>query len=379
MATLLAGLLLPPIAGLAAEDKLSSPTIDERLAIVIEALNRLPDGAISDKPQIKMAVEKTLGSIRGTPEFVKLVQKFKLTNHNAGLLEIAIAEPGDETGVEAMRLLLANKSFELLQATLQGTNVPAGVKTAEALGNAGENQIVALLAPLVTQPERDLSLRKQAVRSLAQTSEGAAALLKLAREEKLDDSLKFTAGSELNRVRWPDLKEEAARILPPPTGQNAQPLPALAVLLKMKGDPANGAKVFRRDPPACNKCHQVNGEGIEVGPNLSGIGAKLGTDALYEAILDPNAGISFGFEAYQLQLKSGDEAYGLLASETADEVAIKDLKGIVTRYKKSEVVERQKLKTSIMPSGLQQGMTTQELVDLVGYLVSLKEAGRPAN
>ena len=60
MATLLAGLLLPSIAALAAEDKPSAPTIDERLAIVIEALNRLPDGAISDKPQIKMEVEKTL-------------------------------------------------------------------------------------------------------------------------------------------------------------------------------------------------------------------------------------------------------------------------------------------------------------------------------
>ena len=45
MATLLAGLLLPSIAALAAEDKPSAPTIDERLAIVIEALNRLPDGA----------------------------------------------------------------------------------------------------------------------------------------------------------------------------------------------------------------------------------------------------------------------------------------------------------------------------------------------
>jgi len=94
---------------------------------------------------------------------------------------------------------------------------------------------------------------------------------------------------------------------------------------------------------------------------------------LIESILDPNAGISLGYESYSLELKSGDEAYGLLASDSADEVAIKDLKGIVTRYKKSEIASRRQMKTSIMPTGLQQGTTTQEFVDLVEFLSSLKK------
>jgi putative heme-binding domain-containing protein len=364
------------INALAGEDtlpKTSSRVIDERTSIAVEALNRLPDGDISDKPQIKTAVERVLGSLRGMPEFVKLVRKFNLTNQSAGLLEIAVAESASETGVEAVRLILANKDFDLLRGRLQRTNDSTAMKLAEALGNTGENQIASLLLPLVADAGRDASLRKQCVRSLAQTSVGAASLLKLAKEDKLDDALKFTASSELNRVRWPNLQEEAGKVLPLPAGQNAQPLPPLAELLKMQGDPVNGDKVFRRDPPACIKCHQVNGEGTEIGPALSGIGAKLGKDALYEAILDPNAGISFGFEAYQLQSKSGDEVFGLLVSETTDEVAIKDLKGIVTKHKKSDIVERRQLKTSIMPTSLQQGMTTQELVDLVEYLVSLKK------
>ena len=376
IATLLSSLALTCVIGLAAEDtlpKTSSRVIDERTSIAVEALSRLPDGDISDKPQIKTAVERVLGSIRDMPEFVKLVRKFNLTNQNAGLLEIAVTEPASETGVEAARLILANKDFDLLERRLQRTNDDTAMKLAEALGNTGENQIASLLLPLVANAGRDASLRKQCVRSLAQTSVGAASLLKLAKEDKLDDALKFIASSELNRVRWPNIHEEAAKVLPLPAGQNAQPLPPLAELLKMQGDPVNGDKVFRRDPPACIKCHQVNGEGTEIGPALSGIGAKLGKDALYEAILDPNAGISFGFEAYQLQLKSSDEVFGLLVSETTDEVAIKDLKGIVTKYRKSDIVERRQLKTSIMPTDLQQGMTTQELVDLVEYLASLKK------
>jgi len=144
-------------------------------------------------------------------------------------------------------------------------------------------------------------------------------------------------------------------------------------LLKRKGDAANGAKVFSSPKTGCVNCHQIKGQGVDFGPNLSEVGSKLGKDAIYEAILNPSAGISFGFEGWQFQLKFGDEAYGLIQSETADEVAVKAIGGIVTRYKKSEIERREQLKLSIMPAGLQQAMTVQELVDLVEYLASLKK------
>jgi putative heme-binding domain-containing protein len=195
----------------------------------------------------------------------------------------------------------------------------------------------------------------------------------LARQDKLPENLKFIAASELNAARWPEIKSEASKILPLPAGQNSEPLPPLGELVKMKGDAAKGADIFRRETTGCIKCHQVRGEGREVGPALSEIGTKLPKEALIEAILDPSAGISFGFEAWQLQLKSGDDIYGIKASETPEEIAIKDANSIITRYKKSELASAQQSKTSIMPSGLQQTMTTQEFVDLVEYLASLKK------
>jgi putative heme-binding domain-containing protein len=119
----------------------------------------------------------------------------------------------------------------------------------------------------------------------------------------------------------------------------------------------------------------VNGEGIDFGPALSEIGSKLGKDALCVAILEPSAGISFGYEAWSFEFKDGDEAFGLIASETEDEVAIKVPGGVVTRRKKSEIVKREKQALSIMPAGLQDNMTTQEFVDLIEYLASLKKVG----
>ena len=103
---------------------------------------------------------------------------------------------------------------------------------------------------------------------------------------------------------------------------------------------------------------------------------KLRQEALFEAILDPSAGIAFDYEAWQIEFKNGDEAYGLIVSETADELALKAQNGIMSQYKKSEIAQRQKSKISLMPAGLQQAMSLQDLVDLVKYLTSLKRASQ---
>jgi putative heme-binding domain-containing protein len=150
-------------------------------------------------------------------------------------------------------------------------------------------------------------------------------------------------------------------------------LPPISELIKMNGDAAKGATIYRRETVGCIKCHQVRGEGTDVGPNLSEIGTKLGKDALYEAILEPSAGISFGYEAWQVSLKNGDEVVGLISNETPEELALKGTTGIVTRYKKSDIASRTQQKLSLMPTNLQQTMTAQELVDLVEYLGSLKK------
>ncbi len=342
----------------------------QKINTAIEALTRLDKAAVAEKPAVQAAIQRVLEKTRGTPNFVKLVRHFALTNQNAGLLDFAARQPADESGVEAIRLVLASGDAASVQSALQSTNA---ARLAEALGHAQEKQAVPWLVPLVTDDTRDTATRRAATRALAQTQDGAKSLLALAREEKLPENLKFIAASELNAARWPAVQSEAAKILPLPAGQNSQPLPPVSDLIKLPGDIAKGAEVFRRDTTGCAKCHQVRGEGRDLGPALSEIGTKLPKEALYEAILDPSAGISFGFEAWQVELKSGDEAFGIKASETADEVAIKDANGIITRHQRSAIAALRQMKSSMMPAGLQMTMTQQELVDLVEYLASLKK------
>jgi putative heme-binding domain-containing protein len=90
------------------------------------------------------------------------------------------------------------------------------------------------------------------------------------------------------------------------------------------------------------------------------------------AILHPDQGISFGYEGYVFNLKDGNTAAGIIASETETEIEVMLPGGIKNRYPKNTIVSRTQMKNSMMPSGLQGAMTKKELVSLVEYLASLK-------
>jgi putative heme-binding domain-containing protein len=343
----------------------------DQAAINMEALSRLKDIDLDANPSVKAVVLKLLKQAQGTPQFVDIVRDFKIKDQEEGLIQVAAREPASQSGVESMKLVLSNGKLDLLKEALKGTNA---VRIAEALGNTDEKAMVPLLQPIVTDTGRDLALRKQSVKALSRVQEGAGELLELAKAQKLPDDLRLTASMELNGVRWENLKALASQVLPMPQGHDAKPLPPITELVKMTGDVQRGSNIFRSEMVGCSKCHQVNGVGTDFGPNLSEIGTKLAKEAIYEAILDPSAGISFGFEAWQLELKDGDEGYGIIVSETADDVALKAVGGVVTRYKKADIAKRTQQKLSIMPAGLEKTMSVSELADLVQYLSSLKKA-----
>ena len=361
-----AGILAAPLPACGAAP------VDDRTTIALEALSRLKGIDLERNPAVKQAVLTVLDQVRGTSAFIEIVRDFQIKDQEPALLDFALRHPGDSTGAEAMRLVVAKK-VELVNAALRSTN---GVHAAEALGNTAENRVVPLLRPLLLEPaNRDsLPLRKRVVQAMAKTQEGANALLGLAREEKLPPDLTLTTSVALNNSPWPAIKSEAALLLPLPRGQDARPLPPIAELIKEKGDAKRGEEVFRSPQVGCGSCHQVNGIGVDFGPKLSEIGTKLGKEALYESILDPSAGISFGFEAWQITLNNGDDALGLVVSETADSLSLKTQAGIVTNYPKAAIAKREQLKTSIMPAGLQQALSIRDFIDLIEYLAGLKKA-----
>jgi putative heme-binding domain-containing protein len=140
-------------------------------------------------------------------------------------------------------------------------------------------------------------------------------------------------------------------------------------LLAMNGDVSKGVNVFKTN---CSICHQVNSDGMDFGPKLSEIGSKLPKEGQYLAILHPDAGISFGYEGWEVKFKDGSTMAGIVSSKTETDLQMKFPGGVVQNYKMADVVSMKKMDSSMMPTGLQEAMSTQELVDLVEYLSSLK-------
>ncbi|MCB0840385.1 MAG: hypothetical protein KDD99_27145, partial [Bacteroidetes bacterium] len=99
---------------------------------------------------------------------------------------------------------------------------------------------------------------------------------------------------------------------------------------------------------------------------------KLSKEALYGSILQPSAGISFGYESYLFTLKDGTKSMGYIASETSEKVDLKMAGGIVNSIKKEDIQARELMDQSLMTEGLEKAMSQEELVDLVAYLSSLK-------
>ena len=152
----------------------------------------------------------------------------------------------------------------------------------------------------------------------------------------------------------------------------AQTLPAVADLVKLQGDVAKGRAVFERAESSCVLCHRIGDKGFDFGPGLGEIGAKLPKEQIYENIINPSAGLSMGFETTQLTLKDGSTGLGIVRSETRHEVVLALPGGATNRFEKVQIAKREKLTTSMMPSGLNQVLTQDDLVNLVEYLASLK-------
>lgn len=344
-------------------------TSAQRLEIALETLNRIESDPATNAT-VRAALDAVLKEVQGTPDFVRLVKKFNLKDQADGLLAAARRDPSGETGVDAMRLLLSDYPASLLGNAL--ADAATSLPLVAALGNTREKAAVPILVPFLTNTTFEVPFRRSVLRALVQTPEGAETVINLARSGDLPGDLRLAASESLHSVRWPEVKAMAEEWLPRAKTRLAEPLPPLEDLVRMTGSKSNGETIYFNETAGCANCHQVKGRGQSVGPDLSRIGSKLAREALFEAILEPNAGVSLGYEAHLVELKSGDEAYGLLASETETELAIKDLNGIVTSYRKADIATHVRLSTSIMPSGLTENLSTQELVDLVDFLQSLK-------
>jgi quinoprotein glucose dehydrogenase len=137
------------------------------------------------------------------------------------------------------------------------------------------------------------------------------------------------------------------------------------------GNKQGGFMTFTYNGTAqCGRCHAVNGDGANVGPNLSHIGSELSREQLLQALVEPSARIAPGYGNVSLKLKDGQEVWGILMKENDEALTLKtsDAEPLVIAV--ARIAKRENIASSMPALGLD--LSKREVRDLVEYLSSLK-------
>jgi putative heme-binding domain-containing protein len=138
------------------------------------------------------------------------------------------------------------------------------------------------------------------------------------------------------------------------------------------GDPKQGYHVFRSTKATCSACHQVGYVGGNLGPVLSKIGQSRSRRDLLEAILFPSARLEQAYRSTKVLLSDGEIVQGLLVSESPKELVLQVTADQRRSIQTADIDRREASNVSIMPSGLENQMTIEELSDLIAFLENAK-------
>jgi putative heme-binding domain-containing protein len=139
---------------------------------------------------------------------------------------------------------------------------------------------------------------------------------------------------------------------------------------------ADRGRVLFEGRGACTSCHRVNGSGSRVGPDLSNIGQLRRAVELEQSVVDPDAEILGGNRFYRVVTRDGVVTTGRLLNLDTFTVQMIDSQEQLRSFVKSDLREHGFIEKSPMPS-YKDKLSTQELSDMVSYLVSLKSQVNP--
>ncbi len=159
------------------------------------------------------------------------------------------------------------------------------------------------------------------------------------------------------------VKERAVALLGE-TSARAQVLVAFQPALALKGTPEKGHATFQA---RCIICHRFRGEGQSVGPDLDA-SAAAGREKLLGNILEPSREITAGFGAGIVETKGGETIAGVVAAETDGALTLRLPGGIGRHVARAEVTRIDRSTRSLMPEGIEAGLTPQDMADLLEFL-----------
>jgi len=216
----------------------------------------------------------------------------------------------------------------------------------------------------------DASVRGKALTQLLQRPDRVKPLLDAVAAKQLPASA-FDAGQVQSLLKHKDAQVAAlartalAEVIPP---SREVVTAKFAASVDLAGDATRGLAVYQR---ACVICHQAAGQGMEVGPDLLTVKNK-GRPALLTAILEPNKEIAAQYMSFLVQTRAGESYLGVIAEDTATQLTLRMPGGVSKTILRADVTGSSSDGRSLMPEGLEGGLTTHDMADLLTFIERLK-------
>ena len=141
-----------------------------------------------------------------------------------------------------------------------------------------------------------------------------------------------------------------------------------------KGNASRGRAVFQR---TCASCHKLFDAGKSIGPELTG-SQRRNLDYVLTNLLDPNAVIGRDYRMTLVVTDVGRVVTGIVRAENAQTLSLQTANDLVL-IPKAEIEVRKQSPVSLMPDGMLQKMSPDEVRDLVKYLAADEQAALPAD
>ncbi|MBD3672600.1 MAG: HEAT repeat domain-containing protein [Planctomycetaceae bacterium] len=349
----------------------------ESLIDAAENRNVKPNGSLdavtewlnSDEASLQQAAARAAGS-------------WKLESTRAALQTLAQSGQSDETriaAIDGLRRLGGNLQPVLVPIARQ-SEAPLSVReaaiTALASSAAGKT---AELAVEFWQSDSDEVPVEGIMNVLLRQKNGPGALLNAVSEATLpgDTAKRALRVISASGRKFPQLEQglaKAGKIKAGPVVLSPEEINRMVTLVTEKGDPAQGEQIFRRESISCFKCHAIGGAGGKVGPDLISLGASAQVDYIIESLLNPNAKVKENYHTVIVVTDEGKTYSGIKLRQTDRELVLRDAEDKEIRIA-LDAIEEQADGASIMPAGLTEKLTEEELVHLVSFLSELGKLG----
>ena len=139
-----------------------------------------------------------------------------------------------------------------------------------------------------------------------------------------------------------------------------------------KADATQGRVVYRR---TCMACHKLYDEGGTIGPELTGSN-RADLNYLFLNILYPSFDIPDAYKMVMITRKNGQMLAGSIKEENQQKVVLHTV-GQLTTIPKGDIVKRESAPVSMMPAGLLETLSEQEIINLVKYMQTKEQVDLP--